>query len=43
MVTKRPKGKWGTTECEKEAQKWEIIGKKAFMIYNLLKESKELL
>jgi hypothetical protein len=43
MVTKRPDGKWGIDECEEEAQKWEIIGKKALIMYNLLKEGKELL
>lgn len=43
MVTKRPSDKWGMDECEKEAQKWEIIGKKSLIMYNNLKESKELL
>ena len=43
MVTKRSNGQWGSTECEKEAQKWEVIGKNALVMYNMLKEGKELL
>jgi hypothetical protein len=41
MVTKR-RDKWGKDDAEREAEIWEIIGKKAIRLYNILEETKSL-